>query len=137
LPRVTPHRGCDSAARGGQLLANGCVNTVSWLGFRWYDTLRGQGPHAGTAFPGHGPNARMGLLACGHQLARPFTEPDLGLPADGLQRCGELCQTRLEGPTACGRIPGGPRPCDEGTPRMCMAGLGHAPWLTTWPTGIF
>src|SRR5262247_122863 len=39
LPRVTPHRGCVSADRGAPLLANGCVNTVSWLGFRWYDTL--------------------------------------------------------------------------------------------------
>src|SRR5215475_12393570 len=48
LPRVTPHRGCVSADRGWKLFANGCVNTLSLLGFRWYDRLLGNGPHEGT-----------------------------------------------------------------------------------------
>src|SRR5215470_9688040 len=136
LPRVPPHRGCVSADSGWQLLANGWVNTLSLLGFRWYDTLLGHGPHAGTSFPGHGHNDLLGMFALGHQLAIPFTEPDLGLPAEGLQRCGELCQTPLQGPTDFGRIPVCPRTFDEGPTRRCIAGLGQAPLLTTWPTGI-
>src|SRR5215813_7882134 len=135
LPRVTPHRGCVSADSGGQLCANGWGNTWSLVGFRWYDTLLGHGPQAGTACPGHGHHDLLGLFACGPQLAIPCTEPDLGLPAEGLKRCGELCQTQWQGPTAWGRIPVGPRPFDEGPTRRCMAGLGQAPWLTTWPTG--
>src|SRR5262245_28430849 len=78
----------------------------------------------------------MGMFACGPQLAIPFPAPDLCLPADGLHRCGELCQTQLEGPTDFGRIPVGPGPGDEGRTRLGLAGLGHVPVLPPWPTGL-
>ena len=79
----------------------------------------------------------MGILACGHELARPFAEPALGLPAAGLE-CGRaLCQAQLEMPTALGGIPGGPGAFNQGTPRLGIAGLGHAALLTPPPTGIF
>jgi hypothetical protein len=96
----------------------------------------GNGPHKGTQCPGQGDHALLGIVACGHQGALPWAAPDLGLPAAGLERCGELCQAPLEMPTDCGRIPGGPGPCDQGTPGMGMARLGHTALLTPRPTGI-
>ena len=78
----------------------------------------------------------MGLLAFGYELALACAEPDLGLPADGLDRGGELCQAQGQVATDLGRIPVGPRTFAEGTTRMRRARLGHAAWLTTWPTGL-
>src|SRR4029453_13682458 len=77
------------------------------------------------------------MFAFGHELAIAFAEPDLGLPADGLNHCGELLQAQLQVPPDFGRIPVGPGPFDEGTTRMRIAGLGHAALLAPWPTGIF
>ena len=74
-----------------------CVNTPPSLGFRWHGNLLGNGPHEGTQFPGNGDHDLMGMFACGHQLAIPCAEPDLGLPADGLDRGGELFQAPLAG----------------------------------------
>ncbi len=77
------------------------------------------------------------MLAFGHELAIPFTEPDLGLPADRLDGCGELFQTQVQVTTARGRLPIRPGPFDKGTTGLGMAGLGHAALLTARPTGIF
>ena len=74
--------------------------------------MLGNGPHKGTQFRGDGAHDLIGIFAFGHELAIAFAEPDLGLPADGLERAGELCQAQVEGPTACGRIPLGPGPFD-------------------------
>ena len=78
----------------------------------------------------------MGIFAFGHQVAIPFTEPDLGLPADGLDRCGALFQAELEMTTDFGRIAVCPGTFDQGTPGMGIPGLGDAPLLTPPPTGI-
>ena len=78
----------------------------------------------------------MGMVACGDQGALACAEPDLGLPADGLDRGGELCQAQVPVATDCGRLPVGPRAFDESTTRRRMARLGHAAWLTPPPTGI-
>ena len=99
--------------------------------------MLGNGPQKGTQFPRNGDDGLLGLFACGHELAIPCAEPDLCLPAAGLNRCGELLQAQLEVPTDFGRIPVGPRTFDEGTTRMRIARLGNAALLTTWPTGIF
>jgi len=79
----------------------------------------------------------MGIVAFGHELAIPFAEPDLGLPADGLDHGGELFQPPLEVSTALGRIAGRPGAFDEGTTRMRLPGLGTTALLTPRPTGIF
>ena len=52
--------------------------------------MLGNGPHEGTSFPGHGDDDLMGIFAFGHQLAIPFAEPDLGLPAESLNSFGQL-----------------------------------------------
>jgi hypothetical protein len=96
----------------------------------------GHGPQKGTQCSGNGDHDLRGILACGPQVALPCAEPDLGLPADGLERCGALCQASLEMTPDCGRIAVGPGPFDQGTPGMGMPGLGHAPLLTPPPTGI-
>ena len=95
------------------------------------------GPHKGTQFPGNGDHDLIGIFAFGHQVAIPFTEPDLGFPADRLERGGELFQAQLEVTTDLGRIPVRPGAFDEGTTRMRIASLGNATLLTTSPTRIF
>jgi hypothetical protein len=107
------------------------------LGLRWPGALLGHGPHEGAPFPGNGDHDLLGIFAFGHELALACAEPDLGLPADGLHRCGELLQAQWQVPTDVGRIPGSPGPFDASTTRMRIAGLGHAVLLATWPTGIF
>ena len=99
--------------------------------------MLGHGPHKGTQFPGHGNHDVMGIFTFGHQVARPFAEPNLGLPPEGMDRGGELLQTQLEMPTDFGRIPVGPGPCDEGATGMGIARLGQTALLTPRPTGIF
>jgi hypothetical protein len=76
------------------------------------------------------------MFAVGHARALACAEPDLGLPADGLHRGGELCQAQGPVPTDVGRIPVGPGACAEGTTRRWIAGLGHAAGLATWPPGL-
>jgi hypothetical protein len=75
------------------------------------------------------------MFACGHQGAIPWAEPDLGLPAAGLARGGELCQASLAMTPAVGRRAVGPGTCAQGPPGMGIAGLGTAPLLTPPPTG--
>jgi hypothetical protein len=77
------------------------------------------------------------MFACGHQRSRPFAEPDLRLPADGLDRFGELFSAPLQMTTEVGGIPVRPGPFNQGTTRMGMPWLGDAAVLTTCPTGIF
>ena len=72
----------------------------------------GHGPHTGTPCSGHGDHDLMGIVACGHQVAIPCAEPDLGLPADRLDRGGELCQASLEMTTDVPEI-GRPRHLDQ------------------------
>ena len=79
----------------------------------------------------------MRLLAFGPPLARACAEPDVGLPAEGLERGGELCQAQGQGPTAFGRIPGGPGPFDQGTTGMGRPRRGHATLRPARPTGIW
>jgi len=57
-----------------------------------HSNVLGNGPHKGTQFSGNGDHDLIGIFAFSHQVAIPFAEPDLGLPADGLDRCGELFQ---------------------------------------------
>jgi hypothetical protein len=77
----------------------------------------------------------MGIFACGHELAIPFAEADLGLPAAGLDRWRELFQAPLQVPTDFGWISVCPRSFDSGTPGMRIAGFGHAALLTPRPPG--
>ena len=97
--------------------------------------MRGPGPPQGTPCSGQGAHALLGLVACGPQGALPGAEPALGLPAEGLERCGELCQASWERPPAWGRIAGGPGPGDQDTPGLGLPGLGPAPLLPPPPTG--
>src|SRR5438093_585059 len=113
------------------------VNPSPSLGFRWHGNLFSNGPHEGAQFSGNGDNDLIGIFAFGHQLAIAFAEPYLGLPADGLDRCGELLQTQLQVSTDCGRVPVGPSTFDQGMTRMSIPSFGNAALLTTSPTGIF
>ena len=99
--------------------------------------MRGHGPHQGTPCPGHGDPDLMGIFALGHQVSRPVAGPDLGLPADGLERGGELCQAALEMTPDAGRIPVGPGPFDPGPTSLGIGRLGPTALLTPRPTGIF
>ena len=49
----------------------------------------------GTQFSGNSDHDLIGIFAFGHQVTIPCAEPDLGLPADGLDRSGELFQAPL------------------------------------------
>src|SRR5262249_14416019 len=107
------------------------------LCLRCYSNVLSNSPHKGAQFPGHGDHDLMRIFACGHQVAIAFTEAHLGLPADGLDRGGELCQAQLEMAADCGWIAIGPSTFDQGTTGMRIAGLGHTALLTPRPTGIF
>jgi hypothetical protein len=78
----------------------------------------------------------MDMFACGHALAIPCAEADLGLPADGRERWRELCQAQVQMPPDFGRLPVRPSPCDQGTTGMGMPGFGTAALLPPRPTGI-
>jgi hypothetical protein len=97
-----------------QLDTSPYVNTSApTLGLRWHGNLRGHGPHEADQFPSHGDDDLLGLFALSPQLTIPCAEPDLGLPADGLHRLGELLEPSLHLTTDVGRIPvrpGPPRP---------------------------
>ncbi len=80
----------------GILKSFGCHQQPS-LCFGSHSNLLGNGPHKGTQFPGNGHHDLVGMFAFGHQVAIPFAEPDLGFPADRLDRCGELFQAQLAG----------------------------------------
>ena len=108
-----------------------------FLCLRCHRAVCGNGPQKGTPFPGNGAHDLIGMFACGPPVAIPCAEPDLGLPANGLDRGGELCQPQWEMTTDCGRRPVGPGAFDQGTTGMGMRGLGNAPLLTPRPTGIF
>ena len=69
----------------------GCHQQPSFC-LGWHSHGRGNGPHTGTQCSGNGAHDLMGIFAWGHQGALAVTAPDLGLPAEGLERCGELCQ---------------------------------------------
>ena len=99
--------------------------------------MLGNGPHEGTSFPGNGDDDLIGIFAFGHGLAIAFAEADLGLPADGLDRCRELFQAQLQVPTDFRWIPVRPGAFDESPTRMSIARLGNAALLTTRPTQIF
>ena len=70
------------------------------------------------------------------QRAIPCAEPYLGLPANGLDRFGELLPTPVPVPTDLGRVPVGPGTCDQGPTGRGMPSFGHAARLTPSPTGI-
>jgi hypothetical protein len=113
------------------------VNPLLSLYFWCSGHLLGNGPHEGASFSGNGDNDLIGIFAFGHQLTIPFAKPYLGLPADGLDCCGELLQTQLQVPTDFGWVPVGPSPFDQGTTRMGIPSFGNAALLTPSPTGIF
>jgi hypothetical protein len=70
-------------------------------------------------------------------VAIAFAEPHLDLPADGLDRGGELFQAQLEMAADFGWLAIGPGTFDQGTTGMSIAGLGQTALLTPCPTGIF
>jgi hypothetical protein len=75
-----------------ELVATFARNTQPSLCLWCHSNVLGNGPQKGTQCSGHGDHDLSGMFAFGHQVAIPFAEPDLGLPADGLDRCGELVQ---------------------------------------------
>src|SRR5215813_7927541 len=110
----------------------GCNQPLS-LCLRSHSNVLGNGPHKGTQFPGNSDHDLIGIFAFGHQVAIPFAEPDLGFPADRLERCGELVQTPLEVTTDLGGIPIRPGAFDQSTTCMRLPSLGHAALLTPPP----
>jgi hypothetical protein len=106
------------------------------LGLRSHRHVRGHGPHQGPPCPGHGDHDLRGLLALGHEVARPLAEPDLGCPADRLERWGARCQAPLEMTTDRGGLARRPGACDQRTTRRRMPRLGHAARLTPRPPRI-
>src|SRR6266851_1178512 len=112
-------------------------NTQPSLSRRSHSHLLGNSPQKGPQCAGKSDDDLMGMFACGHQLAIPCAEPDLRLPAAGLQSWGELCEAPWHVPTDFRRITGRPGAFDEGTTRRGIASLGNAAMLTPRPTGIF
>jgi hypothetical protein len=55
------------------------------LVFKGHSNLLGNRPHEGAQCSGNGAHDLMSMFACGQQLAIPCAQPDLGLPADGLE----------------------------------------------------
>src|SRR5262245_5868804 len=94
------------------------------LGLRCHRPGRGHSPPTGTQGSGHGDHDLRGIVALGPEGARPCAEPPLGLPAEGLERGGELCQTPVPVPTDLGRLPLGPGPCAQGPPGRGLARRG-------------
>src|SRR5215475_4858462 len=102
-----------------------------------YSNVFRNSPHKGAQFPGNGDHDLIRIFAFGHQVAIAFTEPHLSLPADSLDRGGELFQAQLEMAADFGWIPVRPGPFDQGTTGMRIAGLGNTTLLPPRPTGIF
>src|SRR3990170_8847049 len=87
----------------------------------------GDRPREGRHLAGDGHHDLVGVLAPGAQLAIPFAQAPLRLPADRLDLGRELLQTKLEMPTDLGRVAIGPRAFHQGSPSVGVPGLGDAP----------
>jgi hypothetical protein len=133
--RVTPHRGCTSAAGRGKLpwqpfgtLAAGTIPPPSRRGHR---DLLGHGPHQREQLTGHRDHDLMRVFPPGAELPRACAQADLCLPTRVLDRRGELCQAAWQVPTHGGRVARGPGPFDQsptglGIPRRRDASLASA-----------
>jgi hypothetical protein len=134
--RVVPYRGGASADRRFQ---PGCplrARTSAMPCLRWEGNCPGHGPHQGNQFSRNRHHALVGVLAASYELSIPFTQADLRLPTEVLERFGPLFQAPLEMATDLGRVAGRPRAFNQGPAGMAMAGLGEASLGTPWATGI-
>ena len=71
----------------GNLLSCGLI-VIRLFVLGGYGNLLGNGPHAPNQLTSNGHHDLVGVFPTGDQFAVPFTEPDLGLPADILDRFG-------------------------------------------------
>ena len=65
-----------------------------------YGNLLGNGPHEPNQLTSNGHHDLVGVFPAGDQFAVPFTEPDLGLPTDVLDRFRVFFESELERPAA-------------------------------------
>jgi hypothetical protein len=98
--------------------------------------VRGNRPQEGAPCASHGDPDLRGVFASGHQLAIPCAEPDVRLPAERLDRGGELFQAQGPVPAAVRWRPRRPGTFHQGTTRRGLPGCGQAAVLTTCPTRL-
>ena len=71
------------------------------------------------------------------QLAVPLTQPDLGFPADVLNRFGLVVQSELEMPAHFGWLSIRPGAFNQGATGMGVTGLGNSPLSASLAPGVF
>jgi|RhiMethySRZTD1v2_1073278.scaffolds.fasta_scaffold1508766_1 hypothetical protein len=98
--------------------------------------LLGHGPHKRAQFPGDGDDDSVSVFPAGAQLPLAFTQADVGLPTEVLDRLGHLLQTPLEMPTDLGRGARGPGAFDQGSAGMGVAGLRDAALTPPRASGV-
>lgn len=138
--RVTPHRGCPSAAGLGQrpctpcgTLDSGTMPPPSRGGHR---DLRGHGPQNRDQRTGHRHHNWMrGVPPC-PQWSLALAQAARCLPPRVLERRGELVQAAWQVPPPVRRIASGPSPVDEGPTGRGIPGLRAASLVSALPTRL-
>ena len=102
-----------------------------------YGNLLGNGPHEPNQLTSNGHHDLVGVFPTGDQFAVPFTEPDLGLPADVLDRFGLFFESELEMPAHFRWVPIRPGAFNEGATGMGIPGFGHGTLAASLATGVF
>jgi hypothetical protein len=120
----------------GNLLRYGLI-VIRLLGFGCDGHLLSNGPHEPNQLTSHGHHDLVGVFPTGDQCAIPFTEPDLGLPADVLDRFGLFCESALEMPAHFRWVPLCPGACNQSATGMGMPSLGHGPLSAALARGVF
>jgi hypothetical protein len=113
LPRVTPHRGGVSTEARGKLSVLRVQQSTVLRGFCCHWQLFGHGPPASRAFTSKSDGDDIRLCASGHPLVVTCAQPDVGLPADGLDDLGVFCESSWPMSAHLGGRAGGPGACPE------------------------
>ena len=96
---------------------------IQQWGLRGDGNRFGNSPHKPYQLTGNGHDHLVGVFPAGEQFSVPFTEPDLGLPADVLDGFGLLFQSELEMPADFSRIAIRPSAFDQDATSMGIARL--------------
>src|SRR2546425_1250055 len=93
------------------------------VGLRRRRDRPGNGPGEGRHLRRNGDDDLVHVFAAGAQQPVPLAQPQLGLPRNGLHLRGHVFQTELEMSAHLRVVPIGPRPLDEGPPRVTVSRL--------------
>jgi hypothetical protein len=145
-------RGRGSLSEDAQALTHGSATTcertrgtptdpvhpkaTDLLDLQRHRNLLRNGPHKAHQFARHRDDDLVGVFPTGHEAAKAFAQPDLGLPTEILNRFWPLFESHLKMAAHLSRIAVGPSPFDQCPPGLGVARFGETSLATSVSTGI-